>query len=253
MGKDTSISWTDHTFNPWWGCMKVSPGCKNCYAEAFAKRVGQNVWGPSAEYRTFGFKHWQEPKKWNDDAAKRGVTERVFCASMADVFDERGDGIERTRLWSVIWDTPNLIWQLLTKRPENWQRYLPSGDRVPPNVWLGFTAEDQEHYDLRAKHMADLRSNYFSGPFFVSYEPAIGPLRIPAADSRLRWLIFGGESGHGRRPMQREWADDIKADCEALGIAFFMKQMSARTPAIGKSLIPAELLIQQFPELGERE
>jgi protein gp37 len=245
MGRETGITWTDHTFNPWWGCMKVSPGCKNCYAEAFAKRTGHDVWGPEAEYRTFGLNHWQEPKKWNDSAAERGVTEKVFCASMADVFDERADGIERTRLWSLIWETPNLIWQLLTKRPENWRRYLP--DSVPPNVWLGFTAEDGEHYHIRAKHMSDIP--WFKGLFFVSYEPAIGPLRIGGNHPQLQWLIFGGESGPGRRPMEQKWADDIKSDCDRLGIKFFMKQMSAATPAKGKELIPAHLLIQEFPNV----
>jgi protein gp37 len=243
MGKETGISWTDHTFNPWWGCMKVSPGCANCYAEAFAKRTGHKVWGPEAEYRTFGFKHWQEPKKWNDDAAKRGVTEKVFCASMADVFDVRGDGIERTRLWSLIWDTPNLIWQLLTKRPENWRRYLP--EPHPPNLWLGFTAEDGEHYHKRAAYMQSIP--WFNGLFFVSYEPALGPLRIGGNYPQLKWLIFGGESGPKRRPTEQKWAEDVKADCERLGIAFFMKQMGARTPAEGKALIPAELLIHEFP------
>jgi protein gp37 len=245
MGKETAISWTDHTFNPWWGCMKVSPGCANCYAEAFAKRTGHNVWGPTAEYRTFGYEHWQEPKKWNESAAKRGVTERVFCASMADVFDERADGVERTRLWSLIWNTPNLIWQLLTKRPQNWRRMLP--DTIPPNVWLGFTAEDQEHYNERARHMAEMNAPPFEGKFFVSYEPALGPIRI-IGGIVPDWIIFGGESGAKRRPTEAKWAEDIKADCERFGIKFFMKQMGARTPAEGKALIPAHLLIQEFPE-----
>src|SRR3954468_18510739 len=111
MGKDTGISWTDHTFNPWWGCVRVSPGCVNCYAETFAKRTGHDVWGPTAEYRTFGLKHWQEPKKWDADAAKRGVKETCFVASMADLFDERGPGCERIRFWSLVWQTPNLIHQ----------------------------------------------------------------------------------------------------------------------------------------------
>lgn len=250
MGKETGISWTDHTFNPWWGCLKVSPGCTNCYAEAFAKRTGHDVWGPEAEYRTFGFKHWQEPVKWNASAKERGVTERVFCASMADVFDERASGIERSRLWSLIWETPNLTWQLLTKRPENWRGYLPSGDRVPPNVWLGFTAESQEYFDKRAAHMATIRSEYFPGPFFVSYEPAIAPLRIEKCDPRLEWLIFGGESGGKRRPMETAWAENVKADCERLGIAFFMKQMSAITPNKAKELIPIHLNVQEFPSAG---
>jgi protein gp37 len=246
MGKETSISWTDHTFNPWWGCMKVSPGCTNCYAEAFAKRTGHNVWGPDAEYRRFGFKHWQEPRKWNEQAARDGVRHRVFCASMADVFDDRAPMSEFTRMWSAIWNTPNLIWQLLTKRPENWRGMLP--DRLPSTVQLGFTAENQEYFDKRAAYMATIKPEWFPGPFFVSYEPAIGPLRIQTADPRLKWLIFGGESGGKRRPMETEWAENIKADCERLGIAFFMKQMSAITPAKAAELIPAHLLVREFPQ-----
>jgi protein gp37 len=234
MGETTGISWTDHTFNPWWGCMKVSPGCTNCYAEAFAKRTGNDVWGPTAEYRTFGAKHWNEPLKWKG---------RVFCASMADVFDERGPQSERDKLFDLILRTPQLTWQLLTKRPENWRKMLPM--HLPPNMWLGFTAESQEYFDERAKHMGDIAD--FDGPFFVSYEPAIAPLRIEKCDPRLQWLIFGGESGGKRRPMQTEWAEDIKADCERLGIAFFMKQMSAITPTKAKELIPIHLNVQNFP------
>jgi protein gp37 len=243
MGKETGISWTDHTFNPWWGCMKVSPGCANCYAEAFAKRTGHDVWGPTAEYRTFGSKHWAEPLKWNAIAAAYGLTERVFCASMADVFDVRGPETERRKLWELIRQTQSLTWQLLTKRPENWCVYLP--DYALRNVWLGFTAEDQEHFDSRVAELRGIPG--FKGPFFVSYEPALGPLRIKECDPRLKWLIFGGETGGKRRPMEQKWAEDVKADCDRLGIAFFMKQMSAVTPTKAKELIPAHLISQAFP------
>jgi protein gp37 len=159
MGKETGISWTDHTFNPWWGCLKVSPGCANCYAEAFAKRTGHDVWGPEAEYRTFGASHWKEPLQWNNDAAKAGVRRRVFCASMADVFDVRGPRSEREKLWSFIRITPHLDWQLLTKRPENWMAMIPEDIMESENVWLGFTAEDQEHYDERKKYLQHVGSH----------------------------------------------------------------------------------------------
>jgi protein gp37 len=242
VSKETSISWTDHTFNPWWGCMKVSPGCANCYAEAFAKRTGHDVWGPTAEYRTFGKEHWAEPLAWNASAAKRGVTERVFCASMADVFDERGPNSERRRLFELIRCTRNLTWQLLTKRPENWAIYFSEN---MPNVWLGFTAENQEYFDERSRCMRHIPG--FTGKFFVSYEPALGPIRLVEPDPRLEWLIFGGETGGKRRPMEQQWAEDIKTDCDRLGIAFFMKQMSAATPAKASALIPANLLRREFP------
>lgn len=119
MAKNSRIEWTTHTFNPWWGCVKVSPACKHCYAESWAKRVGSNVWGIKAERRFFGDKHWSEPVKWNAAAAASGMRARVFCASMADVFEDRRDlDVHRIRLWKLIEATPRLDWLLLTKRPE---------------------------------------------------------------------------------------------------------------------------------------
>src|SRR5579859_1859246 len=120
MAANSKISWTDHTFNPWWGCVKVSPACDHCYAESFSKRVGQNIWGVDSPRRFFGDKHWTEPLKWNRDALKDfGRPARVFCASMADVFEVRDDLIpHRIRLFDLIKDTPNLLWNLLTKRAQ---------------------------------------------------------------------------------------------------------------------------------------
>lgn len=246
MSKNTTISWTDHTFNPWWGCQKVSPGCANCYAEKFAHRLGYQVWGPTANYRLMSDSHWLEPLKWNAAAASAGITERVFCASMADVFDARGPAGERERLWALIRQTPNLIWQLLTKRPENWTKYLPADALSWKNVWLGFTAEDQHYYDLRSTYMRQFE--HWRGIFFVSYEPALGPLQLPNLGKLPDWLIFGGETGPTRRACEEQWAAHIKRQCDQLGIAFFMKQMSARTPAQAADQIPAGLLVRNFPE-----
>src|SRR4051794_13231176 len=107
MGETTEISWTHSTFNPWWGCAKVSPGCTNCYAESFAKRTGHKVWGVAGERRIFGEKHWNEPRKWNRDAEKAGERHRVFCASMADVFEDHPIAeVERPKLWRLIEQTP---------------------------------------------------------------------------------------------------------------------------------------------------
>src|SRR6185437_14583692 len=115
MGEVTSIAWCDHTFNPWHGCTKVSPGCDNCYAATFDKRVGGNHWGKGVERRVFADKHWREPLKWNEDAAASRVRRRVFCASMADVMDDEAPAGQRERLWALIDDTPHLDWLLLTK------------------------------------------------------------------------------------------------------------------------------------------
>ena len=119
MSERTAIGWCDHTFNPWWGCQRVSDGCARCYAEAMAKRTGNPVWGPGAR-RFFGEKHWQEPVRWNAAAERLSVRRRVFCGSMCDVFEDRPDLVEpRGRLWRLIRATPHLDWLLLTKRPEN--------------------------------------------------------------------------------------------------------------------------------------
>lgn len=247
VGKETGISWTDHTFNPWWGCTKVSAGCDHCYAEAFDKRTGGSHWGKGQPRRVFGEKHWAEPLKWEAAAAKAGKPAKVFCASMADVMDDEAPEGQRERLWELIDRTPNLIWQLLTKRPQRYERNLPA-DFKHGNVWLGTTTEDQPNYDLRWPLLAKAATSR-NLTSFVSYEPAIGPV-TPLRPQFLfapDWLIFGGESGSGRRPMQREWAEQAMADCRVTGTAFFMKQFGARSPSEGAKLVPAEMLVREFP------
>jgi protein gp37 len=127
----TEIEWSDYTFNPLWGCQRVSPGCVNCYAEAFDKRLGGKHWGPGSQRRTFGEKHWAQPLAWNAKAAKDGRVYRVFCASMADWLEDHPDWVEpRARLEELVAATPNLIWLFLTKRPENWH--------LMPTAWHKF-------------------------------------------------------------------------------------------------------------------
>ena len=251
MGKETGISWTKHTFNPWWGCTAVSAGCDHCYAEAFDKRVGGSHWGKGQPRRVFGEKHWAEPLAWNATAMKAGKAALVFCASMADVMDDEAPEGQRERLWDLIDATPHLIWQLLTKRPQRYARSLPLSFRHG-NVWLGATTEDQPNYDLRWPLLFDAatRRGLVS---FVSYEPALGPVRLRGKQISLPvapdWLIFGAESGPGRRPAERQWLDDVKRDCEMTGTKLFVKQFSAATPKAGAALIPAELLIRELPEV----
>jgi protein gp37 len=120
MGENSKIEWTTHTFNPWWGCTKVSEACKHCYAEAWAKRLGQRVWGPKSKRRFFTDQHWKQPLTWNRKAEGAKERPRVFCASMADVFENQTElESHRRRLWDLIEATPNLDWLLLTKRPMN--------------------------------------------------------------------------------------------------------------------------------------
>jgi protein gp37 len=261
MGKETGIAWTDHTFNPWWGCTKVSPGCDNCYAETFDKRLGGGHWGKGVPRREFSDKHWAEPLKWNADAAKAGRLAKVFCASMADVMDDEAPIGARERLWALVDATPNLFWQLLTKRPHRYVRYLPE-DFKHLNVGLGFTAENQQFYNVRmnaaipgAKTLFPPTDGHqlYHRPVWVSYEPALGPLTLRGQRWLPDWVIFGGETGHNRRPMEQSWAENLLAECRELGISFFMKQMSAATPDAAKEIIPAHLRVLQFPKSMERK
>ena len=224
MAKDSSIEWTHHTFNPWWGCTKVSPGCKNCYAETFSRRIGQHIWGPSADRRFFGDAHWREPIKWNSEAARVGARRRVFCASMADVFERRPELAPlRQRLWQLITDTPALDWLLLTKRPEHVLRHVPWTGTWPDNVWAGVTAENQRWATKRIPLLLQLPA----AVRFVSCEPLLGPLDLTAwirGNRRIDWVIAGGESGHKARPMNPEWARALRDQCTAAGVPFHFKQ-----------------------------
>ena len=231
MGADSKIEWTHHTFNPWWGCERVSPGCQHCYAESLAKRYGHKVWGKQSPRRFFGENHWNEPLRWNRDAQAAGERRRVFCASMADVFEERENLIhERLRLWDLIEATPWLDWLLLTKRPQNVLLLSPiRWDRFgwPDNVWIGTTVEDQQRADERVPILCAIPARVR----FLSCEPLIGPVNLqvgwlsptfPAL--HVDWVIVGGESGPGARPMDPEWARSLRDDCERFAVPFFFKQ-----------------------------
>jgi protein gp37 len=237
----TGIQWTNHTFNPWWGCIKVSPGCENCYAETFARRVGQRVWGPAktTPRRVFGEKHWAEPLKWNREAEAAGERRRVFCASMADVFEDHPTAhAERLRLWELIRATPHLDWQLLTKRPENIAAYLPEDwGKGYRNVWLGTTAEDQARLEDRIGYLCRVLARVH----FLSVEPMLGPLDCTKvgglgylragwspAVAGIDWVIIGGESGPKARPFNIQWARSLVAQCRASNVAPFVKQLGRR-------------------------
>jgi protein gp37 len=246
MGTETKISWCDHTHNPWIGCTKVSDGCDHCYAETLNHRWGNDNWGKGKPRRITSDANWKLPLKWDKEAYRLGRKDKVFCASLADVMDDEAPEGQRERLWELIDNTPNLIWQLLTKRPQRYVRYLPK-EFKHCNVWLGMSAENQENFEIRADHLID--ASVDRGTLaFISYEPALGPLTLSTRPNwQLDWLICGGESGNDRRPMEQSWVENIRRECAERGTKFFMKQMSARTPEIGASLIPAHLLVRQFP------
>lgn len=234
MAKNSSIEWTDHTFNPWWGCSKVSPGCTNCYAETWSRRTGHMLWGSAVERRFFTEKHWQEPLKWNADAQAEQRRKRVFCASMADVFELRNDLDNwREKLWSLVHSTPWLDWLLLTKRPQNVERMVPWRNRWPDNVWLGTTVEDQtraiERLPFLLKHPARCR--------FLSCEPLLAGvdltdwlLKRPKHLNEINWVIAGGESGHSARPMLPGWARQLRDQCSRALVPFHFKQWGHWAP-----------------------
>lgn len=269
MGKDSSISWTHHTFSGWWGCIEVSPACDHCYARTLSHRWGFDVWGKDKPRRFFGQKHWNEPLKWDAAAAKAGERHRVFSASMSDVFESRDDlDLQREKLWTLISKTPNLDWMLLTKRPENLKKMLPYDWQVKPrkNVWLGVTAENQRRADERIPELLAVDA----AVHWISAEPLLGPIDfkkywsseketsersydvVPGID----WVIVGGESGNSPRRMDPDWVRDIRKQCREAGTKFHFKQKGRILAAEmgckdreGKdsSEWPAEFQIQEFP------
>jgi protein gp37 len=243
MAENSKIEWTDHTFNPWIGCQNVSAGCDHCYAETLMdKRYGRVQWGPHGERKRTSKANWQKPLQWARSAHSFDHRPRVFCASLADVFDNKAPDFARFDLFTLIWQTAReLDWLLLTKRPENIKKMLPEDWGAGyDNVWLGVTCEDQSAYDRRWPILQKIPARVR----FISYEPAIGPLVLPDEGPHPDWIICGGESGAGARYMQPEWAQSIKNQCGAASIAFFMKQMTRKAP------IPADLLIRQWPEVA---
>lgn len=236
-------------FNPWWGCQRVSPGCEHCYAESFAKRTGHDVWGKQSERRFFGDKHWAEPLRWNRAAEAAGERRRVFCASMADVFEDRPDlNASRARLFNLIDCTPWLDWQLLTKRPQNVAEIQPAEwvKGWPPNVWLGTTVEDQRRADERIPALFDLPAVIR----FLSCEPLLGPVDLRLADyagTHVEWVIVGGESGPKHRPLDLDAARSLRDQCQTAGVAFFFKQVGGRTPTAGGDTLDG-VRWHQFPK-----
>ena len=245
MAENSAIEWTDHTFNPWVGCTKISPACDHCYAEGWAKRTGgAGLW--KGERRRTSAANWKQPLKWNRDAERSGSRRKVFCASLADVFDNQVPEEWRTDLWSLIVDTPSLDWLLLTKRPQNIAKMLPPvWDDGWPNVWLGTTVENQDEMAKRRGHLLAVPA----AVHFLSVEPLLERVWLPAKDTywyALDWVIVGGESGPGARQMNPDWARSLRDECAEMDVAFFMKQMGGSVKARMPS-IPDDLMVRQFP------
>jgi protein gp37 len=230
---ETKIEWADYTFNPWIGCTKVSPGCTNCYAEVYGNRFGVE-WGPRGLRKRTSKSNWLKPLAWNAKANREGTTPRVFCASLADVFE----GNVQTEQWlpdlfKMIERCDGLTWLLLTKRPENVWRLIEnsvSSLKRPdvwlsenPHVWIGTSVENQVAADERIPMLLRIPA----AQRFLSCEPLLGPVDITALGTEyIDWVICGGESGPEARPMQASWARDLRDQCRIASprVKFFFKQ-----------------------------
>lgn len=238
--QNSKIEWCDHTFNPWWGCQKVSPGCEKCYALTLSHRYGHNVWGPAktTERREMSANYWKQPIKWNDAARKAGQRARVFCASMADVFEDHPQvEVSRRRLFALIGQTPHLDWLLLTKRPENMTRMAPAswGNGWPENIIAMTSVEDQRRADERIPKLLKVparRRGLSCEPLLEAIDLATWFWSAMTDDRRcaIHWVIAGGESGHGARPMHPDWARSLRDQCAAAGIPYFFKQWGEWKP-----------------------
>jgi protein gp37 len=241
--QNTKIEWCDHTFNPWIGCSRVSPGCVFCYAEAMSRRYGKNLWGPDTERQRTTESYWKAPLRWNSGAAAAGVRLRVFCASMADVFDQAVPDQWRNDLLALIRAMPNLDWLILTKRPKEalsfWHVHVPS------NIWLGVSVEDQH----RAHERIPILASMPVAVRFLSVEPLLEPVNLKGLQD-IHWVICGGESGPNARPMEAWWAGHVRGQCAAARVPFFMKQLGGRGDKRGKIQdFPRALQVREFPNV----
>ncbi len=223
MGKNTGIAWCSNTFNSWFGCIEVSPACDNCYAREFDHRMGGNNWGKEGPRRFFGDKHWNEPRRWDRQAAKTGERVTVFCASMADVFETYSIlDPHRDRLWKLIEETPNLTWLLLTKRPQSIYKMLPKSLHGAKNIWLGTTVESSA-YLWRINAVLETEAPVH----FLSMEPLLEETSVLDKlhpTTGINWLISGCESGKKARFTPTSWYRQLRDEAYGKGVPYFLKQ-----------------------------
>lgn len=260
MGKQSKISWTDSTFNPWIGCSRVSPGCVHCYAEELmANRYKRVEWGPQGTRMKTSEAYWKQPLQWNKEAKETGLPHLVFCGSLCDWLEihPQISRIWQLQLFDLIENTPYLTWLLLTKRPENWQDVAPVKwyqEGAPDNVWFGISVEDQKRAGERLTYLKRIPA--FTK--FVSYEPAIETVDWTGYEF-IDWLIVGGESGNEARPFELEWAFDAVRWSYDNSVKPFVKQLGSNALFQGERYLtsdrkgdimtewPIELQVQEFP------
>jgi protein gp37 len=225
MAENTAIEWTKHTFNPWWGCTKVGPGCDRCYAETFDRRVGGDHWGVGKPRRLVN--DWSKPRRWNRDAAITGERPWVFCASMADVFDNEVPDEWRARLWDLVRECRNLNWQFVTKRVGNVRKMLPADwDMNFRHCGIIATVVNQGEADRDVGKLRALKPDV--AWIGLSIEPQLGPIDLSPWLDSLDWIITGGESGHGARPYDPHWALSLIEQGRRAMVPVFVKQMGAK-------------------------
>lgn len=263
MSENTKIEWCDHTFNPWIGCTKISPACDHCYA---AQQDTYRHWTPEGwggPRKRTSAANWKKPLQWNAQAdafmAQHGRRQRVFCASLADVFDNAVDPQWRADLFGLIDSTPHLDWLLLTKRVGNVLAMTKAVGNWPANAWLGVTACNQADANRDVMRALRIKPMLSIPVLFLSIEPLLGPMRlsrltaldydespegaevyplrglyaVPDCDWRgpkVDWVIVGGESGPGARPMHPDWAASLRDQCKAAGVPFLFKQWGEWKP-----------------------
>lgn len=212
----SKIEWTEQTWNPVTGCTKVSPGCKHCYAETMSKRL-HAMGVPGYEN---GFEISMIPKRLAQPLQRQKPT-MYFVNSMSDLFQAGVPFQFVDRVMGIIEKTPRHTYQILTKRSERMRRYFQSR-RVPDNVWLGVSVENKKYGKPRITELQAIEAK----TRFLSIEPLLedlGTLQLAG----IHWVIVGGESGLGARPMQEQWATKVRDQCERMNIDFFFKQWGA--------------------------
>lgn len=246
MAYKTNINWCDSTWSPIKGCKKISAGCKNCWAERMAARFSKQgdhffgltengVWtGKPILYES----HLKKPLTW-----KR--PRRIAVCLMGDLYYEKVPLDWINLVFDTMTQAPQHTFMMLTKHPSRMaQHYIFYHDKIPKNVWFGMTAENQEMFDRRYKHLSLIKDHIT----YVSAEPLLGPIEIKGKKTGM--IVVGGESGPGARPMSAAWALSLRGQCEKQGIKFFFKQGSANNWPDYKNLesFPEDLQVREFPE-----
>jgi protein gp37 len=260
MGEKTLISWCKHTHNHWIGCTKVSPACDGCYAERLMDhRLHRVTWGPHGERALTSDANRRKPLSWNKKAAKSGTRPFVFCSSLADIFDNQVPPEWRRDLFKLIRETPQLVWLLLSKRPQNIIEMCKEAGGMPPNVALGTTIEDQKRAEMNVPHLIAAKMVLFPLFVFVSCEPLLGAIDLTSLRNSLEfgegqrwlnalgshgtgyvyehadsctvpgidWVITGGETAQGAheaRPSHPDWFRSLRDQCAAAGVEYHHKQ-----------------------------